>query len=322
MQTSPLSGGSRVAWLLITAAIVSFAGSRAETALSVTRTFPGNDGELAVVKDRHRPDGGGNGTGIFVVRPDGSQGHWFTHGRGYDPSWSPDGKTLLFARRGGALGTADLWIADRRDQHETRISSFPYDFLGRSADWSPDGTSVVLGGRNGIYVGRLIGGRLNRVLRLTRAFIYGGPVWSPTAPEIAFVRTRNHGDQLAIVDAAGGRVHVVAATNLGFAGPSWSPNGRELAFLRCTTRGTGLSVIRRDGSGLRDLLRQATLRAGKGVCVSGQTAWSPDGRQIAFIAGGDSGASLQVVALDGRNRRIILRNIDGCCRVSWQPLRR
>src|SRR6266567_440432 len=96
--TSSLSGCSRIAMLVITAAIVSLAEPRVETALSQAGTFPGRNGEIAVVRDHivRYPSGDihfGNGTGIFVVRPDGSHGHWFTSGRGHDPSWSPDGKT-------------------------------------------------------------------------------------------------------------------------------------------------------------------------------------------------------------------------------------
>jgi TolB protein len=308
MHASLLSGGCRVALLLVIVAVVTLTGFPPGPASSIASTFPGTNGEIAVVKDHHLPGSpSGNGTGIFVVRPDGSGGHWLFTGRGRNPSWSPDGNTVLFVRANIA---ANLWIADRRGQHEKRISTFPYNVLTGSADWSPDGKSITLIGRDGIYVAKLVGGRLSRLTRVLKADVYSGrPVWSPSAQEIAFVSEL--AGRLAVVSAAGDHVHVLATGRLS-SGPSWSPDGRRLAFMRCTPRGTQLSTVRPDGSGFRDLARI-------GSCHDGAVAWSPDGKQIAFVFA-RLGTSLQAVSSDGKNHRIILRKVDGSSGTSWQPV--
>jgi Tol biopolymer transport system component len=182
-------------------------------------------------------------------------------GRGQNPSWSPDGERLLFARAGRFDNQKDLWIFNQAGERLTKISSFKYGFLNGSADWSPDGTSVVLNGsehrHHGIYVSRLIGTHLGRIRQIsTSELLYGnsGPVWSPTAPEIAFVRFHGETEQLAVMSTDGGRVHVISTGALPgrLSGPSWSPDGKLIAFIRCDR----LSVIRPDGSGLHDLMQR------------------------------------------------------------------
>jgi Tol biopolymer transport system component len=317
---SSLSRLATIAAVLITALVTSSAGSRAETAGLTAGAFPGKNGALAVVKDRYRTDGSGNGTGIVLVAPDGSGLHWFSTGRGRDPSWSPDGKTLLFTRG------QRLWIADQRGRHETKISTTSSSGVDEfeSPEWSADGAQIVFEGFGpsafGIYSARLIGARLTQ-MRLVHRDSAGDwePAWSPVAPEIAFVWSsyRDKPFKLVLARADGSFVHVLTASGLGIAWPSWSPDGSTIAFTRCVYQeGAWLSLIDRDGSNLRNIVRLP-----KHSC-NVATAWSPDGTQIAFVSDVSLGhTSLDVVAVDGTSQRTILQNIDGCCRITWQPLR-
>jgi Tol biopolymer transport system component len=162
--------------------------------------------------------------------------------------------------------------------------------------------------------------------RLKRAFLYsdfGGPRWSPEGSEIAFVDSDSAtADRLTTIDTHTGAVRVIF-TARSLQGPSWSPDGGELAIMACTTHGNGLFVIRADGSGLRNLTPQAAVRHPREPCQGGvgQTAWSPDGAKIAFLGGATYGAPLKLIAPDGSDMTTILRNVDGCCKISWQPLR-
>lgn len=58
---------------------------------------------------------------------------------GWDPTWSPDGKQILFAsdREGGT----QLFIANRNGTEPHRVTNLP-SIRGRS-DWSPDGQWIV-----------------------------------------------------------------------------------------------------------------------------------------------------------------------------------
>lgn len=321
-QLAPsLSRLASIAAVLITATVTSSAGSRAETAPLTSGAFPGKNGALAVVKDRYRNDGSGNGIGIFLVAPDGSGGHWFSTGRGSDPAWSPDAKRLLFTRG------QQLWIADQRGQHETKISTPSSSGIDEfdSADWSADGSHIAFAGLGpsgfAIYSAILVGARLTQIGLVHRdSAADWEPAWSPVAPEIVFVWSslRDMPFKLVIARADGSSVHVLAKSRLGLGWPSWSPDGNTIAFTRCVYQeGAWLSLIDRDGSNLRNIVRLPQHSCDRA------TTWSPDGTQIAFISGVSFGhASLEVVAADGTSNRTILRNIDGCCRISWQPLRR
>jgi dipeptidyl aminopeptidase/acylaminoacyl peptidase len=310
--------------LLEAAIIVVFAlGSQAGRAATTARsTFRGANGEIVVVRDHHDSRGIGTGTGLFVVEPDGSEGHWFYPGLGQDPTWSADGRNLLFAKTTG--GSRDLWVADHGGR-PMRISHLPYDFLDGPVDWSHDGANVALvanvRGNNWLYTATMRRGRMGRPRRvdirpLTVSF-GTGPAWSPTAAEIAFIGNRNlRRDELALVNTVSNRVRVLVDSRF-IGSPSWSPDGRELAFIRCTDHaGDFLSVVNRDGRGVTtDLLRLP------GGCLPGHVAWSPDGREIAFVNGESSGDSLRVVDANGTNQRTILQDIDGLGGLSWQPLR-
>jgi hypothetical protein len=107
--------------LLLAVASPTVAGSRTGADRSLASTFPGRNGEIAVVRDHivRYPNGRiyyGNGTGIFVVRPDGSDGHWLSGGRGHNPAWSPDGNKVLFVRLRG------LWIVSSTSNQTPRPS--------------------------------------------------------------------------------------------------------------------------------------------------------------------------------------------------------
>ena len=149
--TKAQRAAASIAALLITATVMSAAGSRAGNAPLTATALPKN-GAHAIVKFRYRTDGGGNGTGIFVVAPDGSGAHWFTSGRGLDPSWSPDGKTLFFTRR----QETELWIADQHGRHQTKIESVSSSGPGLfyPGDWSPDGSQSVGWRDPGLYTAR------------------------------------------------------------------------------------------------------------------------------------------------------------------------
>ena len=58
---------------------------------------------------------------------------------GWDPTWSPDGRRILFAS--GRDGTTQLYTMNREGRQLTRVTSLP-SIRGRS-DWSPDGQFIV-----------------------------------------------------------------------------------------------------------------------------------------------------------------------------------
>jgi Tol biopolymer transport system component len=78
---------------------------------------------------------------VVAVRPDGSGFHRLTEGSGNDgfPSWSPDGKRLVF--RSGRGGSKNLYIMDAEGKEVRRLTKGKW--TDTMADWSPTGEWIA-----------------------------------------------------------------------------------------------------------------------------------------------------------------------------------
>src|SRR3954447_24894356 len=117
------------------AALLAFA-ALAGLAPAAWAAFPGRNGRLAFnALDAQQHSGlfteQPNGTGLFELHP----------GSLAQPSWSPDGRRLLFTD-GGRLGAID---ADGSHFREVTISPSNVHAVDRPA-WSPDGRRVAFTG--------------------------------------------------------------------------------------------------------------------------------------------------------------------------------
>jgi Tol biopolymer transport system component len=107
-------------------------------------------------------------------------------------------------------------------------------------------------------------------LTKTQVIYEDSPAFSPDGNYIAYTRGNA---ELWIMRADGSEQHRVANINPGF-DLAWSPDGTEIAFRRYGSGTNGISVINRDGSGLKSLISDDSIRTGP--------SWSPDGAKIAF----------------------------------------
>ena len=102
--------------------------------------------------------------GIFTANPDGTRVQQLTDGVNDSyPSWSPDGSKIVFSstrddcsnsdaagcRTTGDLGPwQDVWIMSPDGSDQRRVTAESGQFFA----WSPDGSAILVAGRDGLYL--------------------------------------------------------------------------------------------------------------------------------------------------------------------------
>lgn len=203
-------------------------------------------------------DGVGGSADLWLVNPDGRNLRNLTETEDeYAPSWSPDGKRIVFVRQyhsGEDIGGDDLFLLDVADGREEPLlvteaeEEYPV--------WSPDGSRIafvsdheaVLGA---IYTIRPDGTGLEFVG--ARGRMPESLTWSPDGDRIAFVTNVGPGDDLRvhILDLESGQATPVSGGEIDQE-PVWSPRADEILF---GVRGTCRQ--RRNGCRARDRGRGA-----------------------------------------------------------------
>jgi dipeptidyl aminopeptidase/acylaminoacyl peptidase len=113
-----------------------------------------------------------------------------------------------------------------------------------------------------------------------------GAAISPDGKRVAYVIERNEDagrpvSQISILDLASKRSVAIGEGRSG--DPHWSPDGAWLAFIGKVGGKSGLAIVRGDGSGARFLA--STEGTNGPIPMQGaDLAWSPDGKQIAFVS--------------------------------------
>ena len=118
---------------------------------------------------------------------------------------------------------------------------------------------------------------------------------------IAFVSDRDGTNRIYLANEDGSAVTPLVAGG----GPAWAKHGRQIAF----SAGGSIHVIGVDGSGDRVIADRGS-----------EPAWSPDGRSLVFVNWrvGD-GSEIDVVNVDGSNRRSLFDSGHGSSSPKWSP---
>jgi Tol biopolymer transport system component len=258
---------------------------------------------------------GGN---IWTMNPDGSDLRRLTDvypktgvARWTQPSWSPDGKQIVFVNEAEIGGRRSFWTMNH-DGTDQRMLYHRTDRTLSCPEWSPDGASILfeVRGTHEIWVMDADGTDARR-LRTSTVQVPGErycPAWSPDGTQIAFIDaeppqtgfTRDR--DVFVMNADGSSERQVTDERIPafshyYGGVqrwyvAWSPDGGEIAFHRQgpPVGGGGyyelderLWAVRLDGTGLRALTDDGNPEESVGALwLDRQPTWSPDGASIAF----------------------------------------
>jgi Ca2+-binding RTX toxin-like protein len=256
------------------------------------------------------------GTALRVVNPDGTgerQIPWLPANATY--SFSPDWSHVAAQTESGHMVVERLDGSERVDLGSAAFTATP--------SWSPDGSRITYVVPNGqpdagadVVVARIDGSEVSRIVSGIE------PQWSTAGDRIAYLRGEPGDLQLHLIRADGtDDTQVTAAT--GFLEPRWSPDGTRIAAmlgmaLAVVDAATGqTTTIDRNGrpsidyawSPRADAIAYSTPAGIRTVDVTtGRVrrvtsfgfgpAWSPDGRQLAFAAGGECRNRMGIYRLD------------------------
>ena len=234
---------------------------------------------------------------IYAMNPDGSSVTRLTnsYARDWQPARSPDGRRVAFESERD--GDWEIYAVNADGSDLTRLTN--NDAHDYQPVWSPDGRRIAfISERDGdrlrvprnqeIYVMNADGSDVTRLTNNDAEDVQ--PTWSPDARRIAFVSERDGNWNIYVANADGSGTTRLTHHAASDWRPSWSPDGRRIAFV--SLRDSDLSyfppnsdiyAVNADGTDLARLTDNDM--------VNGASAWSPDGRRIAFSSSRGHGHS-------------------------------
>ncbi len=256
---------------------------------------------------------------IFVMDAEGSQLRQLTETEASDsnPSWSPDGKYILFASDRDSngetgLGRYDLYIMNSDGTNIQRLTQSAKGIDAYQPVWSPDGKWIL-------YVAEAVAqvreiqiisadGEQQPSLNI-RGLL---PNWSPDGKQIVYtgiVEDEPWNSEIYVMDVDGSNVKRLTNSEGGDTQASWSPDGEWIVFVSKRDQHdksdgpADIYLMRKDGTDVKRLTSS----------WGSAPSWSPDGKQIIYAGSG----GITVMNDDGTQPKVILSG--SYFKPTWSP---
>ena len=236
---------------------------------------------------------------------------------GYFPSWSKDGSQIAYLAEKASAGGA---TPDHVIYAIPSAGGAPRELLNigssaNAAEWSPDGSQLLIGAADGITI---LDGRTGAIVRrLTGTSASGSSIaqWRASTPQITLLESAcgqrgSATTRLVTLDGSGAPERVAFDTlsscgTVSLSDPRWNPaSGNQVLFVGATIAGGtanfGVHVV--DVASNTD----TTLPLN-----ASEATWTWDGQQIVYLEKTRTttphGQSLHLASRDGRNDQLLLR---------------
>jgi Tol biopolymer transport system component len=303
------------------AAAISIAAFAA-AARSAHATFAGTNGRIAFT------DASDTGTNnIFTMKPDGTdvrQLTFFDTGFPAEPSWSPDGRSIVFTVYSDN-GPSRLYLMNAEGSNLHLLLSESPDVGDGQANWAPDGSRVIFRRCNFVKFEACTvstvkpgGNSLNSITHFQQNdpgnAVDVKPEFSPDGSTISFSSFNRGGvvNGIYLMSAHGTGIHLITPTALEAVDADWSPNGQKIAFWThcCDPQEEAIAVMNPDGSGITQLTHP-------GAEHDLRPSWSPQGDMIAFshLTADFSSSQIEVIPAGGGVATVLHSGDDP----SWGP---
>ena len=231
-----------------------------------------------------------------------------------DPSFSPDGKQIVFASLRD--GNAEIYLMNADGGDVRRLTDHPA--WDSHPVFSPDGTSIAFpsnreGEDSDVYLMSADGGNVRRLTDWkTNEFVEPG-CWSPDGTQIAFVSDREGNDDIFVTSAEVFSPRLILSDREeNLTSPVYSPNGEQIVYQAETVRKSGaLRILDTKSQRSRTLLET--------VAANLAPALSPNGDWIAFHNRIEGNTEICLIRPDGSDLKNLTVNAARDVGPTWSP---
>ena len=239
------------------------------------------------------------------------------------PAWSPDGKTLVFARHEptGTFGASIfLYLLDPQSPNDIKRMT-DRELPEYHATFASGGSPILLvtvsqsGTQGNLDIARLDlpAGKPEKVIGDPNGKLshQDWPAWAPDGKQFAFSSTHDGNQEIYSCDLQGEHLTRLTQSPGQDAHPCYTPDGKRIIFSTDRWAGLELASMELDGT---DLIRLTLSPA-----LDDFPAVSPDGKRIAFVSNRDGNYEVYVCNLDGSNPVNLTNHLARDTQPTWTP---